>query len=161
MPKMMSEPRVVAKLAEEVAQRLAKAVKSDLDELEGGLSGDDSGLETVWEELCVQVQGEESFAWDEYENIAFDAIEKHVENLMDHESAAIWYQTDEGTEWMFDEEDDRAPDPDTKDAVVEYVLRAVYTLAGSEDRKNVFNYVYGITDSDEDTEDDEEDSDQE
>ncbi len=38
------------------------------------LSGDDSGLKNVWEEICVQVQGDMSMYWEIYEDVIRNAI---------------------------------------------------------------------------------------
>ena len=57
----LSEWRIVRRLAEQVCQRITRRVIRSLRELVDGLqSGDDSGLTNAWEEICVQVQGEQS-----------------------------------------------------------------------------------------------------
>lgn len=43
------------------------------------LSGVDSGLKNCWEEICVQVQGEESVDWDAYENTIANFISAELE----------------------------------------------------------------------------------
>jgi hypothetical protein len=50
---------------------LSRNVISELQKLKENhflLSGDDSGLTNVWEEICVQVQFEYSHSWDAYED---------------------------------------------------------------------------------------------
>ncbi|MEZ4799165.1 MAG: hypothetical protein R2809_05155 [Flavobacteriales bacterium] len=39
------------------------------------LSGEDSGLRNVWEEICVQVQGENSYFIQQYDNCIISTIE--------------------------------------------------------------------------------------
>ncbi len=38
------------------------------------LSGDDTDLVSVWEEICIQVQGQESFDWDAYDYTVYDIV---------------------------------------------------------------------------------------
>src|SRR6187200_1466408 len=49
------------------------------------LSGDDSGLKNTWEEICIQVQGEESIHWDVYSdairNFITDELTKQTESI--------------------------------------------------------------------------------
>jgi hypothetical protein len=48
------------------------------------LSGEDSELETVWEEICAQVQGEYSFYWDAY----VETMRAYLAGFLDELSAA-------------------------------------------------------------------------
>ena len=50
-----------------------------LEEIKDTLSGDDSPLENAWEEICCQVQGEESIFWDTYQD--FQKPFYHNQNL--------------------------------------------------------------------------------
>ena len=63
---------IVLSLASDAGSRLAREAQRSLHSLRDGLhSGEDSGLETTWEEICVQVQGGEmSIHWDTYEHVA-------------------------------------------------------------------------------------------
>lgn len=45
------------------------------------LSGDDSGLKNTWEEICSQVQGEQSFHWDVYINTIENFIDIELKNM--------------------------------------------------------------------------------
>lgn len=49
------------------------------------LSGEDSGLKNVWEEICVQVQDEYSFYWESYE----DTIRNFIEEVISKQHIAI------------------------------------------------------------------------
>lgn len=60
---------------------IAKDVIKDLMSLNDKnmlLSGYDSGLKNVWEEICVQVQDEYSFHWDAYENTIENCINSSI-----------------------------------------------------------------------------------
>lgn len=50
-------------IADKIIQELIELTDKDFL-----LSGNDSGLKNVWEEICVQKQGEESHYWDAYED---------------------------------------------------------------------------------------------
>jgi hypothetical protein len=54
------------------------------------LSGDDSGVTNAWEEICVQVQEEQSFYWDTYEATVGQYVGVEVEGLPPYELNAIW-----------------------------------------------------------------------
>lgn len=51
----------------------------DVNNKEGLQSGDDSGLQTIWDELCVQAQVEYSVVWDAYEDTMMVIIEAEID----------------------------------------------------------------------------------
>ena len=63
-----TEHLLILELGEYHANEIAKRVVKWLQILKGNclLSGDDSGLEATWDEICVQVQDEPSHFWDIY-----------------------------------------------------------------------------------------------
>jgi hypothetical protein len=70
MTDRLSESGIVSAVAEEASQRITRKVIAALQGMKDTLlSGDDSELETPWDEICVQVQDEESFFWDTYDEI--------------------------------------------------------------------------------------------
>lgn len=83
------------------ADVLVKAVTA-LKSMKGAslLSGDDSGLSNVWDEVCVQVQGEESFHWDTYLDVIDDLLTRLVQELSSQERLALWLRTEEGYDWL-------------------------------------------------------------
>jgi len=83
--------------AELNCRRIAEAVIAEMTEMQvEALSGDDSGLRNVWEEVCVQIQTGESVFWDVYEDTMRAAIEREVARLAFHEGEAIWRETPAG-----------------------------------------------------------------
>lgn len=62
-----------------------------------------TGLKGVWDEICVQVQYEQSVYWDDYEDLARSSVAHHVAELAQHEREALWLQTDEGSDWLYEE----------------------------------------------------------
>jgi hypothetical protein len=100
----MADPRddLIRSVADEACKRVAKRAIAGLKKQRAQLSGDDSGLGTVWDELCVQVQEGESLFWDAYELTVKQFVREHLERLPQHERKAIWLQTDAGWDWLWD-----------------------------------------------------------
>ena len=57
------------------------------------------GVCDLWEELCVQLQGEKSLIWDLYLQKAEDVMSKALEILAPVERVAIWLGTANGSCW--------------------------------------------------------------
>ncbi len=73
----MEEFKILSALNKHYIDLISDRVISDLQKLRDKaflLSGDDSGLKSVWEEICAHVQGGESMYWDAYEN----TIDNHI-----------------------------------------------------------------------------------
>lgn len=66
---------------------LVEVTKNVIKKLSGSensvflLSGDDSGLKNTWEEICVHVQGQESFHWEAYKDTIKGLAESELEKL--------------------------------------------------------------------------------
>jgi hypothetical protein len=67
-------------------------------------SGDDSGLEDVWEEFKSQIQHEQSIFFDLYEQVIRELCLGLVQELPGHEIEILWF----GCEARFDCDDDEA-----------------------------------------------------
>jgi len=80
---------IVCDLAEFLKEKIAKKVVRDLKILPYTLSGDDSGLKNVWEEICFQIQHEYSFFWDAYDETVVKFVENQIYSLSDYERAAL------------------------------------------------------------------------
>jgi len=57
-------------------------------------SGDDSGLANVWEEWKSQMQGEESFFFEAYEDTFRDMCRRLVTTMPEDEQALLWLTSD-------------------------------------------------------------------
>lgn len=111
------------------------------------LSGDDSGLDNTWDEICVQVQGEESFYWDAYLYAMRDAVLSALMKLEKRDQAALWLQTENGWNWHLDfvHEDEGSPPsecggvvpsvPVSDEEIAEYIIQE-RLLAMAEDYTN-------------------------
>jgi hypothetical protein len=117
------ESSIVADLADGAARRVTRKAISALQRISCKLSGDDSELKTLWDEICVQRQFESAFSWDVYEQIVEVHVSDLVSGLPDHERAAIWLQTAAGLEWQFAEPEDRKADPVDDANVVQHIIR--------------------------------------
>jgi hypothetical protein len=97
------------------------------------LSGSDPGLKNVWDEICVQVQFQESAFWDSYVAVMEQVIAHHLKDLKLELRQAIWLQTDEGIHWEPDPDDSAVPEVD--DDMAAYI-RAEYVMPQAADWSN-------------------------
>jgi hypothetical protein len=138
-----SESAVIRAFAEEICQRLARKMIAELQKMKDALhSGDGSGLENTWDEICVQVQREQSIYWDAYDSTVRQMVEAEVEKLSPHERGAIWLQTPEADDWEFDEESEHAHYPVCNDDIVGYVVKEhIYHEAGRWNNQRIREYL--------------------
>jgi hypothetical protein len=138
-----SESAVIRAFAEEICQRLTRKMIDRLQKMTDALhSGDGSGLENTWDEICVQIQSEQSIYWDAYDSTVRQMVEAEVEKLSSHEREAIWLQTPEADRWEFDEESGRAPYPVCNDDIVEYLVKErIYHEAGRWNNQRIREYL--------------------
>jgi hypothetical protein len=115
----------------------------DLQELKNGLqSGDDSGLTNAWDEICVQVQGQESVSWDAFDLTVRQLVSGEVAKLLPHEREAIWLQTPSGEDWDAEDEKSREEYPVVVDEIVDYLTNEyIYPAAGDWSNKRIRKYV--------------------
>lgn len=129
------------------------------------LSGDDSGLKTAWDEICVQVQGEESHAWEIYPDVMCDAIKAEVAKLDSRYLRALWLKTESGWNWLWDSEHnagdtaepaDKAPCiPYDIEEIAEHILEtALLPMAEDYSNDRISTFLYGDEDGSESDEDD-------
>ena len=100
----MADPRdpIIRALADAACKGVAEKSIAGLAKQRAQLSGDDSGLSTAWDELCIQAQEGESFFWEAYELTAKQFIRGELAQLSQHEREAIWLQTDAAWDWLWD-----------------------------------------------------------
>lgn len=68
------------------------------------LSGEDSGLKNVWEEVCAQVQGEKSYFWESYEETIDNCVLLELKNLPDEIRGVLDYIARENFVDILDDE---------------------------------------------------------
>lgn len=140
------ERAIVCALAERVCQRLTRRAITRLQSINGEalLSGDDSGLQNTWDEICVQVQSEESFAWDSYDQTVRACLQADVEELARHEQEAIWLQTPRGLEWAGEEDAKTESCPVDHSDIIDYLLAEyVYAAADRWSNARIRGYLDG------------------
>lgn len=159
------EEKLVWEYAEAAATVVAEKAVAGLSKCSVTLSGDDSGLRNAWEEVCVQVQGEESFFWDTYQQFMHDIVLAELEKMPNRDLVAMWLQTDAGWDWHSDfeyEHEDRergtptAPYglSDIADFIVEDRL---LSMAETYSNRNIRAYLGdGASEYEDEEEDDEE-----
>ena len=105
---MRIEQHIVAAWARQLSDKLIKDSIAALEQMDANemLSGDDSGLKNVWEEICVQVQQEESIFWDAYLETMEGLLTGFVELLDRDARMALWAVTDEGSDYVDDHQAD-------------------------------------------------------
>ena len=133
----LSEDSIVKTVADRAAKQIVRRAVLALQRLtDCKLSGEDSGLENTWDEICVQVQGEHSIFWGSYVDTVRGVLRRVIEDLLPYEREALWLQTEDGFEWSFEEAADRAEYPVRDGDIVNYVLTN-YLLAAADDWSNV------------------------
>lgn len=139
-------------LAETLLKQLTGKVKRKLQGLDREsnmmMSSEDSNLRNVWDEFCVQVQGEQSFFYDSYLDVIESIIAELLANCTEDEKIILWTQTQEYEEWS------ESPDNDELDftdvlkmnydeiAVCEYVLHEVENMACNYSTARIDKYLY-------------------
>jgi hypothetical protein len=98
--------KIIAEFAERECKRIAQKVIRQLKSMTDGMqSGQDTPLANIWDEICVQVQGEESVMWEAYLDDTLALITIEATALEPMAKTAIWLQTDQGFEWSVGHED--------------------------------------------------------
>jgi len=102
---MTVERQLIRDVAETLGSQITDMVAEDLEKMLDGLSGS-SGLANVWEEICVQMQGEHSFFWKTYLETIETLVVGHVEELPLAMQRVLSMGTDVGDDWLDDPEED-------------------------------------------------------
>ena len=138
---MNHRDKIIYDLAEAECKSLSrKVIRSLIKMIDGMQSGDDTTLKNLWDEICVQVQGEESAMWDIYSDIIQSLILSEVVALDAATQQAIWLQTDEGVDWRFEKEDQEVPI--VCEDIAKYILDGFVLSAAAEwANKRIKNYL--------------------
>jgi len=138
----LSESAVVRAVADQAAKHVTRLAIKTLQGMKDTLSGPDSGLKSVWDEICVQAQGEESPAWDAYTEIVQSTLAQLVTAMTRHEREAIWLQTDAGFDWSGQEPNERVTYPVHDQDVIDYLAREyVFSEAGRWSNERITNFL--------------------
>lgn len=157
----MSEFKLLLDLKTFHVNQICKQVIDDLIALSGDeycLSGDDSELTNIWEEICAQVQSEYSYHWDAYCITIDNYIESALQQAPDAVRRLISFvqSIDENA---VNEEDSFSYN---EEYAATAIRNSVLEQAGSYENDAIRNYLYGldeIEEDDDDCEDDDEEKD--
>lgn len=158
---MRIEQHIVSAWAEQLAGKLIQDAIEALQKMDSAemLSGD-SGLKNVWEEICVQVQGEQSFFWDTYVETIEGLLEGYAELLNPDARIALWAVTDQGWDYIADHHADdqgAAQAPVEMDAIVDMLKDKVLAAAADFSNQRVERFLARHEDGYDELDDDEED----
>jgi hypothetical protein len=104
---------------------------------EGMQSGADTTLDNVWDEVCVQVQGQESAYWSAYVDTIERLVAEDVAKLGASMKQAMWLQTDEGMDWKGADDAPRENDDD----ITKWISSIVLRIAADWRNKRIDNYL--------------------
>lgn len=134
--------RIVSDIAERESGHICRKVIRTLQRMtEERQSGEGTPLKNIWDEVCVQIQSQESVMWDAYLDTIRSLIGREVEKLPETVKHAIWLQTEQGQEWDFDEEKAEDPLPYWVDDVIEPILNIVLSSAADWTNKRITQYL--------------------
>lgn len=112
-----------------VARRVARRAAYVLMAMREGLhAGDDSGLVSVWDEICVQVQGQQSALCDAYDRTAYSVIYEEVQKAPPAPATTLWLETPASQQWVARQCQENGAEPapyDADDVVLDVLGRAV------------------------------------
>lgn len=127
------------------------------------LSGDDSGLKNVWEEICVQVQDEQSVFWEAYVETMESLLAGYVELLDRDARLALWTATDAGWDYIYDHhaDDDGVADvPVVEDEIVAKLKDELISAAASYSNQRIAKFLQRHEDGYDELEEDDDDGDE-
>ena len=95
---------LVVEMADRITERSVNRCLRRLQALRDGLQlGEDTGLISIWDEVCVQVQTERTIVWWAYESTIRSIVMGELEDLEAYELKAVWLETPPGENWAADE----------------------------------------------------------
>jgi hypothetical protein len=134
---------IVREVASLACARMTRRIIKQLRQMDDAMmSGDDSGLKNSWEEVCVQMQGEQSYCWEVFEETIRHFLRDEVTKLPPHEHQAVWLQTENGLEWLDLGDECSKSVPYSEDDIAQYVLdEYVLPTAGDYSNPRIRKYL--------------------
>ena len=141
----ISQDHIISEIAAKECERICSLTIRELQGRTEGLnSGDDSGLKNIWDEVCVQVQHDQSLLWDYYVEDISIIITELLKETPEFLLEAMWLQTEAGWDWAWDNDDSDEPEDLSicEDDIVDFILnKYVLTKAGGWENKAIRNYL--------------------
>lgn len=109
--------------------------------------GRDAGLASLWDEICVQIQGEQSVMWSAHDGIVRSMLWGLVTATCNLERVAVWLQTKAGIDWLCnaDEEDLEClrweQTPVSTDDVVDYLVQELHNHAANWENRRIRHFI--------------------
>ncbi|MCH2209520.1 MAG: hypothetical protein MK132_27170 [Lentisphaerales bacterium] len=104
------------------------------------MSGDDSGLSNVWNEICVQKQKERSFFYESYIDLIELTVEDVVNDLNRDELTLLWFETESGQEWSCDNPGVKKPPFIDMSSIGKYICGKVLAEANDYQNKEIRDF---------------------
>lgn len=80
--------------------------------------------------------------WEIYEDITRSVVTAFVKELPVWHRQAIWFQTEAGIDWRFDDEETRETNQFNDDVIVEFLLDTyIWSEAGRWTNKRILDYL--------------------
>ena len=146
---MTYDDRLLTYWSSVVTHKLAEDVKNHLLNQTDMTTGDDTCLKNNWEEYCLQVQYEESIAWDFFIAHIHLLFEQYFDELPIEERITLWRETEEGQEWYWHNENWRNNNDDIKyekvplffEDCIPILMRELDSIAIDYESDNITNYI--------------------
>jgi len=161
---MRVEKHIAAGWAEQLRAECAEHAIAKFKGMRDCMLSGDSGLRNIWEEICAQVQGEESCDWDTYVELIEDFIQGKVEQLPRSAQLALWVLTDEGSDWLEDHFSDDDGDDDAPldvESITQLVKGSVLSAAADYESPTLYRFLWDADDPQYDEEDEQDEEEEE
>lgn len=91
------EEKIALNIAKSLSDHLCKKITSKtIRWMQGFPTTLDMGyLKNLWDDVCYEIQGEESYSWSYYNDMIISNVASLLEGQEDYEVNAIWMQSDE------------------------------------------------------------------
>jgi hypothetical protein len=143
----LDQKNIYSKKATKTCKKISTHVIRTLQKTTEGMQNVDSPLKNLWDEICVQVQGQESVMWDAYLLTIGKLILRELNSIDRNIKESIWLQTQQGMDWEDENEDkdyeEQEPMGVNDDDIVEYILQEfVLAKAADWENKRIQEYQY-------------------
>ena len=135
---IMRKSDLILYFANKVSKRIVISSIKQFQKWKITLSGEDSGLTNTWDEICVQIQREYSFHWDDYEDAIQTHLKEEVGRLNVYEKFALWLQTDQGL--YYGEKENENPEIYDED-IINYLKSEIFTKVGNWSNERIRKHL--------------------